>query len=55
MTKLKKVIKQKGVSAVAYELGYRSQNTIYKWIRNNEIPLLARDRVKKYLTKSKGQ
>lgn len=51
LAKLKRVIKKDGILKVANDLGYKTQGTIYKWIRNNEIPRLAQDRVKRYLTR----
>jgi hypothetical protein len=51
LQKLKKVIKKHGIVKVANDLGYKSTSTISYWIINGEIPRLALDKVKDYLTK----
>ena len=51
LAKLKKVIKEKGIVQVTSDLGYRSLNTINLWIKKNEIPKTATEKVKNYLKK----
>lgn len=53
LQKLKKKIKELGVNRVTSELGYRSQTTIYTWIKNKKIPDAAKAKVKEYLVKVK--
>jgi hypothetical protein len=37
MKKLKELLKKHGMAKLTVMLGYRSQNTISIWLRNNEI------------------
>jgi hypothetical protein len=53
LAKLKKLIKLVGLTKVTNELGYRSVTTINKWFKNNEIPAIAQEKVRAYLS-SKG-
>lgn len=47
--KLKALIKKYGILQVTSELGYRSTSTIRHWIKNNEIPAMAKESVNEYL------
>lgn len=49
LEKLKKKIKKEGIVKVSSDLGYRSLNTIGLWIKANEIPKTATERVRVYL------
>lgn len=47
--KLKKVIEIEGVNYVTFQLGYRSANTIYAWLKNNKIPNTAKKKVEEFI------
>ena len=49
LRKIKSRIKQIGASQVASDLGYRTPNTIYTWLRNGKVPNSAKNKVKQYL------
>ena len=49
LVKLKKLIKELGYLNVANDLGYHSINTIKNWVNKNEIPGIAKAKVKRYL------
>jgi hypothetical protein len=51
LKKLKRTIKEVGITRVTSDLGYRSLNTINLWIKNDKIPTTAKERVKNYLDK----
>jgi len=51
--RLKTRIKRDGINVVATALGYRSPSTVYTWIRNGEIPDLAKTKVRNYLRNNK--
>lgn len=46
-------VKKDGITKVTNELGYRSTNTVRSWIKKNEIPVQAIDKVKTFLTPKK--
>ena len=47
--KLKKIIDQEGMTWVANKLGYRSMNTIYKWLQEKRVPKSAQQKVKDFI------
>lgn len=47
--KLKRIIKREGLAKVSGDLGYKSQTTVGKWIREGKIPPCRKDRVEQYL------
>lgn len=48
---LKKIVELHGVSYVASQLGFRSNETIYKWFRDNRIPIIREKQVREFIRK----
>ena len=51
MKRLKKYIKEKGLLIVSSDLGYSTPNTIKRWIKTNEIPNCAKEKLEKLMRK----
>lgn len=49
LQKLKRIVKREGLAKVSSDLGFKSQTTIAKWIRENKIPDCRKDRVALFL------
>lgn len=53
LKKLSKVVEKKGLMQVSIDLGYKSSNTIYFWLKTGVIPLKNIERVKQYIKDNK--
>lgn len=51
LSKLKKIIKKKGLLYVALGLGYSSDGAVRVWIKQNRLPSLAGQKVMAFLEK----
>lgn len=49
LQKLKRIVKREGLAKVSGDLGFKSQTTVAKWLREGRIPDCRKDRVALFL------
>lgn len=52
--KIQTKVKRQGITKVTHDLGYLSTNTVRSWIKKEQVPTQAIDKVKNYLTQAKA-